>query len=154
MQEPTIRQVIGDTPAAVWSNQELQLMRQFRPSCAVLLNGPVLEMFDLKEQYCRMEAFTDSVSDCRLNSFPDLISACVCFLAANCNIELHDVNDNLTSTITTWIYLIMLAISASCSAAYTSTGRFSKTILAPPPALCDTAKTLPMSSTCLSCKRH
>ena len=73
-------------------------MRQFRPSCAVLMKGPNLELLDSKEQHCKRKAFTDSVSDCRINSFPDLISACECFLAAKCK---TDLNDNPTSTITT-----------------------------------------------------
>ena len=63
------------------------------------MNGPDQEILDSKEQYCRMEGLhrssTESlVSDCRMNSFPYLISACECFLAANCKIELHDLNDN------------------------------------------------------------
>ena len=66
-------------------------MRQFRPSCVMLMNGPDREILDSKEQYCRVEAFTDPMSDCRIISFPDLILACACFLAANCRIELHDL---------------------------------------------------------------
>lgn len=50
-------------------------------------------------------------------------------------------------------WLALQTTSDNRSAAYTSTGRFSNTILAPPPASCETAKTLSLSSSCLSCSR-